>query len=401
MQTLAWSRQSVLEEVRRRVWLYLTPASTITDAPLETSVLLELGERDLQALANVLFLMSDEVGALLADAAELRRRLPTSSVVQEERSFERIRGPVRWQQTFVERGSVGSPHLFVTAPVDRAYATPENELLTYLLRAVVALGRGLGWEGSKGQAGRLVAGRVDEAARLLSVRTLSQLGSHEPAARQLARVRTGRHRRRFASALRAWDLHQGLVRHLEAHQLRSSVERGGLVVQSDDRLFEVWCLFLTLQTLASEGWALPRPRIFSGGLRTVAMKDHQRLIVYFQTVPAGWREVSRYRLMLQAHGIGTTDFQPDLILVLSEDGVERSLLVEVKMGKKRTAAESSREALQNLLAYESAYADRLHGQRDPVGLGVAWGQGLDAQDETIMLTTVDRMDEGNRRFLGP
>jgi hypothetical protein len=75
------------------------------------------------------------------------------------------------------------------------------------------------------------------------------------------------------------------------------------------------------------------------------------------------------------------------------------LLVELKMGKGPNVADRVREALQNLLAYEMCFTTALASQDGPVGLGIAWGEGLDPADHRLMLATVDQLDLGLERFL--
>lgn len=401
MQTLPWDRSAVIDGIRQRIWLYLSPASEPTNAALEASVLLELGDRDALALARALFLVSDEVGAFLSDVPSLLRRLPTSSAVVEERSMERVRGPVRWQPTLLERRATGVRNLYITAPAERAFQTPENHLLFFLLTEISTMGQQLGWSATttKGTAGPLVSARVHEATRLLSSRMLATVDGHRPSLRHIARVRTGRHRRRFATALAAHDLYDSLVSHLDGPTLKQAVEHRGLIVQANDRLFEIWCFFLVLDSLKADGWQLPPPVVFPGGLVVKATRGMWRLNVHYQRLPRFLRAESRYRLLLKAHGVGTTGLQPDVILVASAAGsMPRVLLVELKMGTSRGADESIREALQNLLAYEASFAFAMADQIGTAGLGVAWGAKLVPADERIMLASVDHLAEGVSRF---
>jgi len=67
------------------------------------------------------------------------------------------------------------------------------------------------------------------------------------------------------------------------------------------------------------------------------------------------------------------------------------LLVECKLGEKRTVQDSARAALLDLLAYRRAFDSRLTGQH-LYGLGIAWGAELDPNPaEEIMLCTHDRL----------
>ncbi len=70
----------------------------------------------------------------------LIRRLTTTTNTEVEISAERIRGAIRWSETFAQRAATGLPHVFVTAPTRRAFDTPENQTLAFALHAIAEFG---------------------------------------------------------------------------------------------------------------------------------------------------------------------------------------------------------------------------------------------------------------------
>src|SRR5262249_34161324 len=100
---------------------------------------------DVTELAALQFLLSAEVRDFVHQLPELARRLSTTSVHDEERGTERIRGAINWGQTMSARLANGDPRLHVTTRFERAYQPPENELLVHVLDAMVRLGTAPGW----------------------------------------------------------------------------------------------------------------------------------------------------------------------------------------------------------------------------------------------------------------
>lgn len=400
MRSRQWDRAAAVGSIRAHIWLYLSPASAAEDLALDASALLRLGEMDVLAVARVLFVLSDEVGEFLAAAPGLTRRLPTSAAEVEQRSTERIRGPVRWQSTLLARYASGTPNLYITAPTERIYSTPENELLAFMLNAVATLGEEIGWKSSTAPAGRLVEQRTAEAGRLASVRMLQGLGSRPIGRRDLARVRTGRHRRRFAPVLKAFERYQLLIEHLDRQAIRRIVEREGLVVQPNGVLFELVCLFEALAHLRASGWEMPSLKVFHGGLHVQAARGAALLDLWYQHLPRGLATGSRYAHTLEAHGLmHSASLRPDMVLRHQVVQDVRWLLIEAKMGEQRSAAGSTRAALADLLAYEAAFRTELDRQRGPIGLGIAWGSGLKPASGKHLLTTIDYLDAGLEAFL--
>ena len=81
---------------------------------------------EVRYLAQLQFILSEPVGRLLEQMPLLIRRLTTTTNTEVEISAQRIRGAIRWSETFAQRAATGLPHVFVTAPTRRAFDTPEN-----------------------------------------------------------------------------------------------------------------------------------------------------------------------------------------------------------------------------------------------------------------------------------
>jgi hypothetical protein len=349
---------------------------------------------ELRTVGALQFLVSPELKEMLEQLPRLLRRLSTTTTSEEEWSADRIRGSIQWGRTIGLRYATGMPNLYVTAPSRRAYQTPENELLTFLLDETVRLGRWTGWYQSASQEiGSTIRAHVDDAQRLRQSRMLVQVERRHVTPRQLARIRAGRYRHRYRSVINAWDRYRGLVRDLDRRVIQSAVETHGLVVLDDPTLFELVCTFDTFNTLRQMGWKLGRLGLFAGSLRLQAVREAEKLEITYQATPKKLSAGSVYRAVLVTHTVSPGSLRPDLVLKLQRDGQpDRWILIEAK-GGERSISKSARAATYDLLAYRSAFAPAITAAAEgPYGLGIAWGKDLTPKlREDIVLCSPDTL----------
>jgi hypothetical protein len=359
--------------VRRDLWRYLTPSADVERELLEAAALLQMPGRELRSLGALQFLISDELGEMLDELPVLLRRLSTTTTSEEEISAERIRGAIQWGRTIGLRHATGSRHLYVTAPTRRAYQTPENELLVFMLDATVSVGRLTGWQRSTSpMLGTTIRDRVSTAARWSQSRMLQEVERRPVGQRTIGRVRMGRHRRRYHTVLAAYDRYNSLVGRLDRATIRRAVEETGLVTRDDPTILELYCTFELLASLRGLGWRLGHFGLFTGSLSLQAQRGEEQLTVTYQAVPRQLAAASHYRTIQRNHSIHPGALRPDLVLMHRTSAGESWLLVEVK-GGERTVEQSARAAAYDLLAYRSAFAAALASSPAPYGLGVVWG----------------------------
>lgn len=402
MRSVTWDRKRVIESVRSDVWRYLSQASRRDDETLlEAGALLQMSSRDVRTLARVQFLMSDAVQALLEEMPRLARRLRTTAIPEEERSPERVRGSIRWGPTFAERAATGLPHIYVTAPAKRAFQTPENEVLVGALEAISDQGRRTGWHHSASpEVGAETRARVSAAERWLGLRSLATVERRPLDTRTVARVRSGRAARRYASAVSVVELHRRYLKRLEREEIRRAVEEHALVSTRDAVLVELVSLFAIEKALGDSGWAVTTPGIVRSGCVLRGRRDGDRVDLYYQRTPRDLSTDSIYRTVQQRHHFsGVGGAIPDMVLKLSRKNDQRWILVEVK-GVKRPVADSARAATHDLLAYRRAFEPVLGTQPPPYGLGIAWGAALSPSDVSeVMLCSPDTVGDALRLLL--
>jgi hypothetical protein len=401
MRSLPWQRADRIAEVRERIWLYLSPSAGVEQhTALEAAALLQLTEQDVLALARLHFLLTPEVHQLLDGLPRLLRQLATTTAHQEEHSAERVRGAILWGSTIAARAVGGLPHLYVTAPAQRAFQTPENELLVFVLDAIAQIGQQTGWHDRDGQGIRqLIGDRTAAAQRWRQARMLLEVERRPPTPRAVSRVRTGRHHRRYRHAINTWERYRSLIAQLDRAELRNLIESTAIVTRDNPTLFELLCTFAVIDALQACGWQSRPLRLFHGQLQLTAQRGQEHLDLWYQTTPRPLAASSRYTEVLRQHRFANpSGLRPDLVLRQANSGQERWLLVEAKL--YGDVQDGARAALQNLLAYRRAFDTDLATNSGIYGLGIAWGTDLQPAPTEVMLCTPDTIPTAIRQFVG-
>lgn len=407
MRSVAWNRSARVAEVRDQIWKHVSPSSRF-ESPglLAAAALLKWTQTDaLRLLGGLQFLLSNEVGEFLTAMPQLVRHLATASAREEQWTAERLHGPVQWSRTLALRAATGSQHIFVTAPAERVYQTPENELLVHVLDAIVQTARSSGWD-QRGLARELPAMKVKErltdTTRWQQSRMLSAVERVPPTPRSLSRIRTGRSHHRYNRVLAAYDLLALLVGQLDRQAIRGAIERAGLVAAEEATLFELLTTFRLVDELALVGWRLHPFSLFRGRVHTRGVRaDGRRIQLWYQSTPPDLALPSQYRHVLAAHGFPRQqDLRPDLVLRWTDRAQnDRWLVIECKL-RSTGVGPAAREALADLLTYRRAFNTTLAKAGTPYGLGVAWGEGLPpARDTEIALCTPDTLGDAVRKFV--
>lgn len=231
-----WDRTARITEVRDQIWKYLSPASRFEgQGLLDAGALLQWSEDDASRLGELQFLLCRETGEFLKLANKLIRKLATTSEPEEERTGQRLRGPVQWNRTLSLRSSTGNQQTYYTTPARRVFQTPENELMVHVLDAIVTAAQHSGWSGKKRkqEAVAEVRDRLDRAESLLAHPQLSGIDRVSPRPRAVARVRCGRHAERYRTVLSAYDKFTSLVEQVDRQAVREAVEEAGLVTAEE------------------------------------------------------------------------------------------------------------------------------------------------------------------------
>jgi hypothetical protein len=341
------------------------------------------------------FILSEQVRELLEQMPSLIRRLTPTTTSEVEMSTQRIRGSIRWSETYAYRAATGTPNLFVTNPTRRAFNTPENRVLAFALFAIAEFGKQTGWHlGASTGPARDVHDRVANATRWLQARQFAGVPKSPPPPTTMSRVRTGRARLRYQKALEVVELYQRSIARLDRDAIRDAVEHRALVARRDSVLLELHCAFDTIKALRDMGWKAPPagmlwpPLIFSGH------RGEATAQVFYQATPRELSAGSQYRKVQAAHSfLSTGGLIPDLVIKTTTNDEIRWLIIEVK-GLERPVADSARAAIRDLFVYRRAFSAVLDRQTEPYGRAYAWGEGLNPSfDGDVTLCTPDTLTE--------
>jgi hypothetical protein len=335
---------------------------------------------------------------------KLVRRLRTTTLREAELSADRVRGAINWPETFASRAATGLPHLYATYPARRAYNTPENALLSFVLQAIAEVGAQTGWHRSASpKAGVEVARRVNEALRWRQVRMLADVTPQPPTQRTLNRMRNSRSRRTYATVLDAAELYRLFVMRLDREAVRSAIEDHALVTSRDSVLLELLCAFNAIDSLSSQGWKGWSPGLVTGNLVYQAHRGAQEIKVFYQHAPPALTSESIYRETQRNHEFPRVGGMiPDLVIRLKEPTGISWVLLEVKGGPKREVMQSARAAATDLLAYRRAFDATLSHQSRSYGVGIAWGAAMPpATEGEIRLCTPDTLGAALEAVLSP
>ena len=252
----AWDRQAIVAELRDRIWMHLTPASTGTAVLLDAAALLRLPWDDVARLADLHLVLHPAVGTLLDSTPDLLRRLGSTTRRTTETGMAGVRGPVDWPATARRRRLDRTPTV-VTHPSVRDNDVPANRLLALLLREVRDRAVSLDLRtGQAGTTGALVAERGRRAAAFAAHRALTGVTPAVPTPGDVQALASPRFARRHAPLLDAWAAYAALVQRGDPHAVRRAVEEQGLAAASDGALFEVLVLFRLRDVLIAQGWQL-------------------------------------------------------------------------------------------------------------------------------------------------
>ncbi len=388
-----WNRAEQAERVRHRLWQHLPRSATFIEGLRpDAAELFQLPDADLQHLALIHFLVSDEVEAALEAMPLLERRLATTTHSEEETTRERIRGRIEWGKTSAMRAALGDRTVYVTAPARRAFQTPENEMLVFVLDTIVSAGSAVAFSRSH-EVGSEAHRRVEQARGWTLKRTIGDIERRPVTPRSAARIRTGRFRRRYAAVLAAYDLFDSLVLSRDRDRLQQMVEEQAIVEATDSALFEVACVFDIIDVLISLDWKMAPLALFGPDrkLHARGVRGDANLELWYQQSPARLATGSLYASVLAAHGdsMSSSSRRPDVTLLLNAPGAPaRWVVIESKLGMRRSVHQSARAALADLLSYRRDFSTVLSGAPHPYGIGIAWGLNLAPVDngEAILCT---------------
>ena len=391
----------VLEFVERNLWLFVQESATVHSPKQIICNLAQLNYRDLRLLQHVYFLLSQSVQRCVRESTpRLLRHLAQSTDRVAAECKGSIRGNVDWNKTLKRQlaEGLGNPTVFVTRIAIKTYDLPEMQALKFLLTETNRLC--LEVLGSIPEEGEPLTYEPNEKwkDRIRSLYHLTNTFLRTAYFRDiglpvqvtdmlLQRVRCARSTD-FKNVYDSLRLYRRLFVQEEHKALRDCFAQGVLRPLSNDTLYEVYILFVTMESLEQAGWNRESLRLIGYGKGAIAeyRNDDTTLHLYYQTLPSVFAENSLYTNMLQRYLIDASLRRPDMLFEFENDGHEFTLLEIKRTRDKHYILESIYKVLGYLKDFEKCF----DSSRLPHAMLVVWG-GIDrSEDASDVLVVLNR-----------
>lgn len=342
--------RQMVKETSQELWRYIQKNARVAEAEDVFLTLSRISEQDLRSLSQIHFLLSEEVEHLATEIAPaILNRLSKTSHSEMKTTRGAVRGRVQWSKTYTTRAATGDSSLFVTHLRSSIFDLPENQVFLFLMKQISHLAKKITdteWDDES-----------DFEEELKSHKWMDRVSSHgkqclkwlrNPFVTQITEVPTltermleqtekarGSGYTRLARVARQYmQCQQQPLVYLES-------QRRGRVLEplNRDKLFELAVLFKILTFAQNKGWMERQASLIGGGEGVVSLcsKNHSTLTIYYQGIPEAFEKNSRYKELMQNHGLRNRMRQPDIVLQWShaEEETFRYCIVEVKRSDKR------------------------------------------------------------------
>lgn len=297
----------VIDKVKDGMWKYVKEGSIEQLQNLVQNIT-RLNDQDLNYLAIIHFLLSDEVKEFITSIPQIFRRMSHSSRQQVEELRGMTRSRIDWNLTLRSRLCRGNDQtLFICKPPIRVYDLPENQLFKFVLQEIsILIQRTTGLlnisdkdidlaklqsSDNKNWKDRVSWIKYNVNRALRNVYLEGIIVPIRPNTRMIRRARFARNKR-YQKILVTHIFQDKIIRRLDVYVLRQLVEKTILLPIDRDVLFELYVLLETMN-------ALGEPKelsLIKSGAEEVGTFDlnGETIKLYFQKV-SGLFEFSKYK----------------------------------------------------------------------------------------------------------
>jgi len=366
-----WSEkeyQYILDHVKKYLWLYVLPNASIKELQNAVQNLTKLENREIDLLATVHFLLSNEVKTFVETVPRILRRLSHSSQKEIVKSRGVVRGKIDWNLTIKERCAQGYDQtIFVCMPPSRIFNLPENQLLKFVLTQIKRLIE------ETAHLPRVEEKNIRAEELKIWIDRLSWLKFHvnnalkhthlkgvdlpkQVSERMIRRSRTARNKD-YELVADSYSLHRQIMQELDIEVLEQLIEKRILEPLERDTLYELFVLFEVIDSMNKIGKLKELNLIRSGAELIGTFKVRgQTVRVYFQRIK-GLLERSKYKQIFEDYDLDVSLRRPDIILHVEEQN--KLLIIEVKRTKdKKYIVDSVYKVLGYIADFEEHFAQK-------------------------------------------
>jgi hypothetical protein len=343
------THRQIVDYSSRWLWRFIQSNAKETSVEEVMLKLTGLKRRELNMLADIHFLLSDEVKYLLNEVApKIINRLSKESINEHILDRNNVRGRINWHRTISARAAAGNDKtLFVYTRRAQIFDLPENRLFLYIVKYINEKARNfviedylnLTWydevENYEKWLDKIKV-IASKTTFILRNPIISRIGNLPELSIKIIEL-TKKCRNSIYKELA--NIAERLAYRQNTPVLFLKEELKGNILEplNKDTLYEIAVLFKTLQTALECGWKEERVGLIGGSSKSISKltKGNLKLRLYYQRMPSNMASISKYGDIMTDYGLSEKLRRPDIILEFSNGQKKNYVIVEVKRSQKR------------------------------------------------------------------
>ena len=404
----AASHDAISKYASRLLWRFIQHNARESTAEDIITNLTRLTKRDIRLLADIRFLLSDDVKKLLNDTApKIVSRLSKASITEKITERSRIQGRIDWSKTYGIRAAAGGDEsLYVYSKRAQMFDLPENRLFLFVIKQIYNSARristddfsSLTWYSETSEGDKwinritLIAAKTARFLRNPYIAGIGQL--HELSEKIIEQTKHARasYYRELAEVAERLSYCQDNP----AVFLHETLKGNILEPLNKDTLYEIAVLFKIIENAMKCGWIETHAGLIGSSTRTVCTlkRTDCTLRVFYQKLPEVFASNSKYGILMSEYGLSDKLRRPDIILSLEKDDSTIYFIIEVKRSARRSyLVDGAYKLLGYLKDFEGIRTESINLK----GFLVGW-KGIQPikydENKEVQLFTWESLDEG-------
>ena len=337
------NHEEILEYTSTMLWRYINKNSTESTTEKVFLKLTSLKRDDLMCLFEIRLLLSNEMMYFINKVMPGIVNRLSKETLNKTVVINKIIGKVDWQKTLFTQTLAGNDKtLFVTKTISNKFDLPENRLLKFVVEMINKMAKRYITDTEAGKMWYEELTSTDkwtEKVKYIYSKTQSMLKN--PIVKQISRISeitekmiiaTRYQRNTFYGDLA--ELAEKMLQGIENPHDYLMNELGNKILEplNRDDLYEIAVLFKAIDAVQSIGWEEEEIALIGGKRRYVSKfsKDTNNLKVYYQKLPLGLKNKSKYAQLMIKYGLSDRTRRPDIVIELEVGNLVEYLIVEVK-----------------------------------------------------------------------
>lgn len=381
-----WSKEIHEKMVRtasKDLWRFIQNNAAERSAEDLFLELTKLSYEDIQKLARIHFLLSNEVQHLVnVVAPSILNRLSKTSINEMHMERGRVNGHIRWDKTYCARAvNGGDPSLFVYSQRSPIFDLPENKVLLYLLYHISRESQKIVdfdleqnifeiEEENKLKWTNKIETTSYKISKLLKNPYLKKIGIVHGLTEKLISSAQKARGQWYSELSDTAELYYKFENYTLQY-LKIKIHDKILQPLNRDTLYEISVLFKTINTFKNSGWNEKKAGLIGGGHNIVSIleKNGTNIKIYYQGIPESFKNESKYGELMKNYGLSSRLRRPDIVVESSSVEKKRYFIIEVKRSSRR---EYLVDGAYKILGYLKDFEKTKNNDTDLKGILVGW-----------------------------